>query len=415
MSVEVKVPHVGESITEVFIGEWLKSEGQAVQVDENLVELESDKATFEVPSPSAGVIESILKQPGDSANVGDVIATINENAEAKTDGEKPKPDASSEQSKPAEQTQPSSAEAPQDSGNGETRVMPAAQRLLAENNLSASSVQATGPGGRILKEDVQRHLSGPPRQPASQPTHSMTSPNEPYDPSRQKETVRMTPMRRSIAERLVESQRTAALLTTFNDVDMSKVMKMRNEYKDAFQKKYGMKLGFMSFFVKAAVDALNAIPQLNAQIDGDQIIYHNYCDIGVAIGGGKGLVVPVLRNAERMSFSDIEQSINNFAERAKSNKIELKELQGGTFTISNGGVYGSLLSTPIINPPQSGVLGMHRIEQRPVAVDGQVVIRPMMYLALTYDHRIVDGREAVTFLKRIKDTIEEPARMLLEV
>lgn len=414
MSVEVKVPHVGESITEVFIGEWLKSEGQAVKVDENLVELESDKATFEVPSPTAGVIESILKKPGDSANVGDVIATINENAEAASD-DQPKPETSPKSSKPEEPAPSSSAPAPQDSGNGEPRVMPAAQRLLAENQVSASNVQATGPGGRILKEDVQRYLSEPKRSTATEPTHSMTGPSESYDPSRQKEAVRMTPMRRSIADRLVESQRTAALLTTFNDVDMSKVMKMRNEYKDVFQKKYGMKLGFMSFFVKAAVDALNAIPQLNAQIEGDQIIYHNYCDIGVAIGGGKGLVVPVLRNAERMSFADIEQSINNFAERAKSNKIELKELQGGTFTISNGGVYGSLLSTPIINPPQSGVLGMHRIEERPVAVDGQVVIRPMMYLALTYDHRIVDGREAVTFLKRIKDTIEEPARMLLEV
>jgi 2-oxoglutarate dehydrogenase E2 component (dihydrolipoamide succinyltransferase) len=462
MPIEVKVPHVGESVTEVYIGEWLKSEGDAVRADENLVELESDKATFEVPAPKAGVIEKIVKTKGETAAVGEVIALIDETAQAPAESRQPQdkpkeqPAAKSREekqeksqapngpskeppkaeaapqppatTKPAE-TKPSDApkqpaaatpasarrESAEESDISiRPRIMPAARRALEEYGLRPDQVRATGPGGRLLKEDVLRHV-GTMKTRGDGSRREALAPMGPPVAGRETEKVPMTPIRRRIAERLVESQRNAALLTTFNDVDMSAVMRLRNDHKEGFQKKHNVKLGFMSFFVKASVEALRAIPGLNARIDGESIVYHNYCDIGVAIGGGKGLLVPVLRNAERMSFAEIELAIADFAARAQKNKIELEELQGGTFTISNGGVYGSLLSTPIINPPQSGVLGMHRIEERPVAVSGQVVIRPMMYLALTYDHRIVDGREAVTFLVRIKETLEDPARMLLEI
>ncbi|MDZ7705318.1 MAG: 2-oxoglutarate dehydrogenase complex dihydrolipoyllysine-residue succinyltransferase [Trueperaceae bacterium] len=298
--------------------------------------------------------------------------------------------------------------------------MPAAQRLLEEPGLSASEVDATGPGGRLLKEDVQRHAQ---QQTAKKeaPQKEAKAPSAPAKeapaPSgdRQEEAVPMSPLRRKIAERLVEAQQTAALLTTFNEIDMSYMMAIRNEYKELFEKEHGVRLGFMSFFVKAAIDALKRIPQINAEIRGNEIIYKNYYDIGVAVSSKKGLLVPVIRNAERLSFADIEKTIGDFGQRAQKNKLAPEELQGGTFTISNGGVFGSLMSTPIVNPPQSGVLGMHSVQQRPVAIDGKVEIRPMMYVALTYDHRIVDGREAVTFLKRIKEAIEAPARMLIEV
>jgi len=295
--------------------------------------------------------------------------------------------------------------------------MPAAQRVMGEQGLKPEQVTPTGPGGRILKEDAIRAAeSAAPAQASAEKAAPAAPSVQPVAAGyREEKAVRMTKLRRTVAERLVQAQHTAALLTTFNEIDMSNVMALRKEYGDAFLKRYGMKLGFMSFFVKAAVDALKQIPEINAEIRGENIIYKNYYDIGVAIGGGKGLVVPVLRNAERMSFADIEKAIADFATRARENKLKIEELQGGTFTISNGGVYGSLLSTPIINPPQSGVLGMHSIQERPVAVNGQVVIRPMMYIALTYDHRIVDGKEAVTFLKRIKEAIESPARMLLEI
>ena len=289
-------------------------------------------------------------------------------------------------------------------------VMPSAQKLANEKGIDASAVQATGPGGRILKEDVQN------TKPASQPSPSETRNLKPETLSaRQEDAVPMSPLRKKIAERLVQAQQTAALLTTFNEVDMTSVIALRNDYKDAFEKKYGVRLGFMSFFVKAAIDALKTIPQLNAEIRGTDIIYKNYYDIGVAVSTPKGLVVPILRNTERMSFAEIEKAIGEFGKRAQENKIMPDELQGGTFTISNGGVFGSLMSTPIVNPPQSGVLGMHSIQERPIAKNAQVVIAPMMYIALTYDHRIVDGREAVTFLKRVKDAVESPARMLLEI
>ncbi len=296
--------------------------------------------------------------------------------------------------------------------------MPAAQRLLREHGLRPSDVQGTGPGGRVLKEDVERHVEAMKSAGAQRPAAAQdadTAPAAQGQPGRQEEAIPMSPMRRRIAERLVEAQQTAALLTTYNECDMSGVMALRKQYQEEFQKKYEVKLGFMSFFVKACIEGLKEFPALNAEIRGSDIIYHNYYDIGIAIGGGKGLVVPVIRNAERLSFAEIEVTINDFASRAQKNKIALEELQGGTFSISNGGVYGSMMSMPIVNPPQSGILGMHAIQDRPVARDGEVVIRPMMYLALTYDHRIVDGREAVTFLRRIKECVENPTRILLEV
>jgi 2-oxoglutarate dehydrogenase E2 component (dihydrolipoamide succinyltransferase) len=296
----------------------------------------------------------------------------------------------------ASETPSPSAAAPQ------SRVMPAADRMLKENNLPASAVSGTGPGGRLLKEDVARHII------SGGTAVSMSG-------SRETKSVPMSPIRQTIAKRLLSAQQNAALLTTFNEIDMYAVKELRQQYKDAFEKKYGVKLGFMSFFVRAVVDALQEYPSINAQMDGNKLVYHNYCDIGIAVGGGKGLVVPMLRNAENMSLAEIEQAIRDFGARAQKNQITLEELEGGTFTITNGGVYGSLLSTPIVNPPQSGVLGMHGIVDRPVAVNGQVVIRPMMYVALTYDHCVVDGKEAVTFLKRIKEVIEDPARLILEV
>ena len=382
--VEIKVPAVGESITEVFIGEWYVDKGVFVELDGNVVGLETDKATFDVPAPVSGTITKVLKEAGDTAEIGEVIGYMVEGAA---------PAASA-----AKATTTTEAKA---SGGG--HVMPAAERAMEEANIPAGSVTGSGPGGRVLKEDVTRHV-----QSGGGGAKQMSG-------SRETKSVPMSPIRQTIASRLVAAQQTAALLTTFNEIDMLAVKELREKYKDDFQKKYGTKLGFMSFFVKAIVDALQEYPAINAQMDGNKLIYHNYCDVGIAVGGGKGLVVPVLRNAENMSFAEIEQAIRDFGARAQKNQISLDELEGGTFTVTNGGVYGSLLSTPIVNPPQSGVLGMHGIVDRPVAVNGEVVIRPMMYVALTYDHRVVDGKEAVTFLKRIKDVIEDPARLVLEV
>ena len=411
MAIELKVPAVGESITEVEIGDWLKAKGDTVKKDEPVVTLESEKATVELPAPVSGTISQVLKKKGETAAIGEVIAYIEKDCKAEA---------------PSEPVQPKEAPEKRQT-EGPPRVMPAAEHALAERRLRAEEVQATGPGGRLLKEDVLREAQArageqKARPPAAEPSPTQPAAKEsaPSPPSRasagrQEETVPMTRLRRTVAQRLVEAQNTMALLTTFNEIDMSAVQALRKQYGEAFQKKYNVKLGIMSFFVKAAIDALKLIPQVNAEIRGTDIVYHNYYDIAVAIGSDKGLVVPVLRNAERMSFAEVEIAIGDFARRAQANKLQLAELQGGTFTISNGGVYGSLLSTPIINPPQSGILGLHAIQERPVACEGNVVIRPMMYVALTYDHRIVDGREAVTFLKRIKETIENPARMLMEV
>ncbi len=414
MPVELRIPQAGESVTEVRIGAWRKSEGDFVRIDEVLVEIETDKAAMELPAPTSGTLGKILAPDGADVAVGDVIGLIDEGGEpgpvpAEADVEAPGPKAAQ-----PDATMPSPT----------PQVMPSASRVLGEAGIPASSAEGTGPGGRVLKEDAVRAVQAartprlapmPPPVPAPKPPSMPPSPVSIAVPGREEESVPMTPMRKVIARNLVAAQQNAALLTTFNEVDMSAVIELRRLYRDSFRERHGIKLGFMSFFVKASVDALRAVPSVNTRIDGTQIVYRKYQDIGIAVGGGRGLVVPVLRNAESMSFAEIERAIADFGTRAVQNKIELSELLGGTFTISNGGIYGSMLSTPIINPPQSGILGMHAIQDRPVAIDGKVAVRPMMYVALTYDHRIVDGREAVTFLKRIKDLVESPERIWLEV
>ena len=406
MPIELKVPPVGESITEVQIGDWLKAEGESVSRDEILVKIETDKVTVDLPAPTSGTISRIVAKKGTVCQVGEVIGYLEEGAAAAAKPQAPPaptptaaptpvaaPVETDGPAKPTRETMP-----PQ----GFARVMPSARRALKERGVQADDVEATGPGGRVLKEDVMRHT------PRAEVKPAVTG-------DKHEEAVPMSPFRKKIAERLVQSQQTAALLTTFNEIDMTAAMALRKEYQESFLEKYGIKLGFMSFFVKAAIDALKLIPAVNGEIRGTDIIYKNFYDIGVAVGGGKGLAVPVIRSADRLSFAEVEQAIANYGKRAKDNKLELSDLMGGTFTISNGGIYGSLLSTPIVNPPQSGILGLHAIQDRPIALNGQVVIRPMMYIALTYDHRLVDGREAVTFLKRIKQCVEAPSRMLLEV
>jgi 2-oxoglutarate dehydrogenase E2 component (dihydrolipoamide succinyltransferase) len=412
--VEVKVPSVGESISEVQIAQWFKKEGAWVAKDENLVDLETEKASVQVPAPIAGIVRNIRKQAEEFASVGDVICDL-EPAEAPTAAAAPAP------------SQPAAAANPNGS---EPRVMPAAQRIMAENQLTPGQVQATGPGGRILKEDAQRAVSAAATAsaPASKPAPTAIETSHEVAASantsisiskagqdRLEEVKPLSMIRRTIAARLVQAQHTAALLTTFNEVDMQPVMDLRAKYRDAFQERHVVKLGFMSFFAKASVEALRRFPSVNAEIRGNNIVYRHYNDIGIAIGGGKGLVVPVLRNVERMSFADVERTIGEYASRAMENRLMPEDLEGGTFTISNGGVYGSMLSTPIVNPPQSAILGLHAIQDRPMARNKQVVILPMMYLALTYDHRIIDGREAVSFLKTIKEIIEDPTRLFLEV
>ena len=432
MTIELRVPEVGESITEVQIGTWLKKEGDRIERDEALVEIESDKATLELPAPVSGLLSKVLKKQGEMAKVGDLIAEIGEGEGAKAPaaggGKAAQPAAKAAAGAPAPPAAPRSApptsRAP--AQGPAPRVMPSAQRLMAEHQLAASDVAPSGPGGRILKEDVLERLarspatSTPPTAPAAPPRGGASARPAPTvvpadSGPRVDEPVPMSPMRIRIAERLKEAQNTSALLTTFNEIDMSQVVSLREELREPFLERFGVKLGFMSFFVKATIDALMQFPQVNAEIRGKEIVYRNYYDIGIAVGGGKGLVVPVLRDAERMSFAEIEIAIADFAGRARENKLSLDELKGGTFTISNGGVYGSLLSTPIVNPPQSGILGLHAIEKRPVVVNDQIVIRPMMYVALTYDHRIIDGRESVTFLKQIKELVERPTRMLLGI
>lgn len=434
--VDVEVPTVGESITEVQLGTWLKSEGDWVAEGEDLVEIETEKASVQLPSPAAGFLDQISKQTEDFADVGEVIAKIRvapkpEGQDAGGSGGE-----SGGQADDGGQTaSPDTAQnAKQSGGTAAGFVMPAAQRLLDENGLSASDVPATGPGGRLLKEDVEKYLDQRGSQPKpSQAAPPSSKPAQPAKPTgvsappkpssslmtgaadRSEEVKPLSMLRRTIASRLVSAQQTAALLTTFNEIDMAPTMALRKKYKDAFLEKHGVKLGFMSFFAKASVEALRRFPAVNAEIREDSAIYRNYCDIGIAIGGGKGLVVPILRNSERMSFAEIEWTIADFAKQAAENRLQAEDLIGGTFTISNGGVYGSLLSTPIVNPPQSGILGLHSIQERPVAIDGKVEIRPMMYVALTYDHRIVDGREAVGFLRTIKEVIEDPARLFLEL
>jgi 2-oxoglutarate dehydrogenase E2 component (dihydrolipoamide succinyltransferase) len=428
MAIDIRVPTLGESVTEATVGQWFKKAGDTVAVDEPLCELETDKVTVEVPAPASGTLASIAVNEGDTVEVGAVIGSLAEGEGASAgDAALAATTSSGNGSGGRAAQQRQAAFAPAQSGN--MPPSPAARKILEEKGIDASSIAGSGKRGQVLKEDAkaataggQAQASGP--QPGSSlavqapqpvPVQQMRAPVAEVDADRE-ERVRMTRLRQTIARRLKDAQNTAAMLTTFNDVDMSSVMAMRSEYKDLFERRHGVKLGFMSFFVKACIQALKDVPAVNAEIDGDDLVYKNYYHIGVAVGTDRGLVVPVLREADQMSLAEIEGAIADFGRRARDGKLGIEEMQGGTFTISNGGVYGSMLSTPILNAPQSGILGMHRIEQRPVVLkDGSIAARPMMYLALSYDHRIVDGKEAVTFLVRVKECLEDPQRFILEL
>ncbi len=400
MSVEVRVPSMGESVTTATVAKWLKKAGEVVKVDESLVALDSDKATVEVPCPVAGILEAALAAEGAEVKVGDVIARVREGAVG-----------SAAPSAPA-------TSAPVSAPPAEVLAGPAARRAAQEAGIDTSTVSGTGKGGRVTREDVELASRKPEAAVVAAPVVSAAV--KPAAPviltgDEPEELVPMTSIRKRIAERLVQAQQSAAILTTFNEVDMSRVMALREKYQDRFVKKYGIKLGFMSFFVKATVDALKAFPSANAEIRGDAVAYKHYYHVGVAVSGPRGLVVPVVRHADRLSFAETEQAIAAFGEKAKKNQISVDELRGGTFTVSNGGIFGSMMSTPILNSPQVAILGMHAIQKRAVVVNDEIVIRPMMYLAVSYDHRLLDGREAVSFLVRIKECIEDPERLLLEV
>ena len=415
MSGEIRVPTLGESLSEATVARWLKKAGDAVAVDEPVVELETDKVSLEVPAPVAGVLAEISVEEGSDVEVGTVLGKIEEGAEAAAaaKGEKaaaPEDEKEAKEEKPAVEPKPAAAAEPAKAGDGAAKAGPAARKLAAEKGLDLAEIPATGPKGNVTREDVQKAAKRT-EAPAEEPAATRA----PAAPSGREERVRMTRLRKRIAERLKEAQNTAAMLTTFNEADMSAVIELRKTYQDAFTKKHGIKLGFMSFFVKACIDALRAYPAANAEIDGDDVVYKHYYDIGVAVSSDAGLVVPVVRGADAMNLAEIEAAIADLGSRAKSGKLAMEELAGGTFTITNGGIFGSMLSTPILNPPQVGILGMHNIVQRPVVLpDGRIEARPIMYLALSYDHRIIDGREAVSFLVRIKQCIEDPTRMLLD-
>jgi 2-oxoglutarate dehydrogenase E2 component (dihydrolipoamide succinyltransferase) len=402
MSIDIKVPAMGESVTEATVARWFKKEGDAVKRDEPLLELETDKVTVEVPSPADGAIESISVQQGATVTVGAVLGAIAEGAAGKA---APKPAAAAPKAEAPKPAAPAPA-APK----ADTPAMPSAQRIAAESGIPTAAVAGTGKDGRVTKGDMLGALAARATAPAATPVASGPRHNEARE-----EKVPMTRLRKTIALRLKESQNTAAQLTTFNEVDMTAVMGLRATYKDSFEKKHGVKLGFMGFFAKAVVAALKEIPNINAEIEGDNIVYKNYYDIGIAVSTERGLVVPVVKGVDTMSLADVEKAIVDFGTRARDNRLKLEELQGGTFSITNGGVFGSLMSTPILNSPQSGILGMHKIQPRPMAVGDKIEIRPMMYLALSYDHRLVDGREAVTFLVRVKENLEDPQRLLLDV
>ena len=420
MTAEIKVPNLGELVTEATVAKWLKRPGEAVAVDEPVVELETDKVTLEVPAPATGTLAEILAEEGANLPVGAVLGRISEGVVAAAALHPSPLPARGEREGPAgpQSTEPRSggrdvgpAQRESEGQRALERSGPAVRKLIVESGLDAATIAPTGPGGRISKADVIEALARP--EPASPPTPALPSPAA---TSAEREVrVRMTRLRRRIAERLKAAQNTAAMLTTFNEIDMGQTIALRERWREAFEKKHGVRLGFMSIFVKAAIVALKEIPGVNAEIDGDDIVYKNHYDIGVAVGLEQGLVVPVLRDADRMSFAEIEKTIAALGHKARDGKLSIEDLSGGTFTISNGGVYGSLLSTPILNPPQSGILGMHKIERRPVAAGDKIEIRPMMYVALSYDHRIVDGREAVAFLVRIKECVEDPSRLLFDI
>ena len=410
MALTLRVPALGESIREATLGAWKRAEGDEVAADEPLVEVESEKATLEVPSPGAGVLRKILRKSGETVAVGDVIAEIDQISASASASSAPSASSSS-------------------NGGAAVRAAPSARKAMAESGLSPDDVKGSGRGGRISKQDVDRTLQAraETRMPRDEITQITPPPNREPEPelpplpgrpatdAARERVVPMSPLRKTVARRLVEAQHNAAILTTFNEIDMTNVLALRERYQERFVKAHGLKLGFMSFFVKAAIEALKAFPAVNGEVRGTDIVYKDHYDIGVAVGGGKGLVVPVVRDADRLSFAEVEAAIADLAVRARDNKLTMKELEGGTFTISNGGIYGSLLSTPILNPPQSGILGLHAIQKRPMVVGDAVVVRPMMYVALSYDHRLIDGREAVQFLVRVKECVEDPERILLEV
>ncbi|GAA0484209.1 2-oxoglutarate dehydrogenase complex dihydrolipoyllysine-residue succinyltransferase [Parasphingorhabdus litoris] len=412
MATDVKVPVLGESITEATLGEWLKQPGDAVDADEPIASLETDKVALEVPAPEAGTLGEHLVAVGDTVEVGAIIAKIEAGSGAASSAAKaaPAPAPAAAKAEPAADEDPASS----------ITLSPAVRRLVLEHGVDPSKIKGTGKDGRLTKDDVEQYVKTGAEAPLVEKGTAKGAEVPTTTPAaggtRNEERVRMTRLRQTVAKRLKEAQDTAALLTTFNDVDMTAVMETRSKYKELFAKKHGVKLGFMGFFAKAACLALKDVPSVNAQIDGDEIVYHDYVDISVAVSAPNGLVVPVIRNAETMSFADVENTIGDFGKRAKDGTLTMADMKGGTFTISNGGVFGSLMSTPIINPPQSAVLGLHRIEQRPVVMpDGSIEARPMMYLALSYDHRLIDGREAVTFLVRIKEAIEDPTRLLIDL
>lgn len=420
MSTEVKVPTLGESVTEATIGQWFKKAGDTVAQDETIAELETDKVTVEVPAPAAGVLSEILVKEGETVEVGALIAVIGEGAAGGASA--PKGDAAKAETPKAPEpaaTQgygnASTAPAAPATSQGGTQPAPSAAKLMAEKGLSGSDVEGSGKRGQVLKGDVIDAIAKGSSAPAQAKAPAAPRPASSADDASREERVRMTKLRQTIARRLKDAQDTAAMLTTFNEVDMSAVMSLRSKYKDLFEKKHGVKLGFMGFFTKAITHALKEIPAVNAEIDGTDIIYKNYAHIGMAVGTDKGLVVPVIRDADQMSIAEVEKELGRLAKAARDGQLTMADMQGGTFTITNGGVYGSLMSTPILNAPQSGILGMHKIQERPMAIGGQVVIRPMMYLALSYDHRIVDGKEAVTFLVRVKDSLEDPERLVLDL
>jgi 2-oxoglutarate dehydrogenase E2 component (dihydrolipoamide succinyltransferase) len=406
---EIRVPTLGESVTEATIGKWFKQPGDAVAVDEPLVELETDKVTIEVPAPAAGTLAEIAANNGETVAVGALLGEIKEGGAAKQAAAKPAPAAEKPKPTPAPPPKVVATDAP---------LAPSVRKIAAESGVDPAKVDGSGKDGRVTKGDmmaaIERAAAAP--TPVAQPAASVqVRAPSPADDAAREERVKMTRLRQTIARRLKEAQNTAAMLTTFNEVDMSHVMALRNQYKDLFEKKHGVKLGFMGFFVRACVQALKEIPAVNAEIDGTDLIYKNYYHVGVAVGTERGLVVPVVRDCDQKSLAEIEKEIAGFGRRAREGQLKIEELQGGTFTISNGGVYGSLMSTPILNAPQSGILGMHKIQERPMVVAGKIEVRPMMYLALSYDHRIVDGREAVTFLVRVKESLEDPARLVLDL
>jgi 2-oxoglutarate dehydrogenase E2 component (dihydrolipoamide succinyltransferase) len=414
---EIRVPTLGESVTEATIGRWFKKAGDAVAVDEPLVELETDKVTIEVPAPSAGTLGEIVAKDGETVAVGALLGQISDGAAGAKSATAPAPAKEAPKPAPAPAAA-AAAPAAVKTPPSDTPLAPSVRRIAAESGIDASTVPGSGKDGRITKGDmlaaIEKAASAP--TPIHQPAAAVqVRAPSPADDAAREERVKMTRLRQTIARRLKEVQNTAAMLTTFNEVDMSHIMAMRSQYKDVFEKKHGSKLGFMGFFTKACVQALKDIPAVNAEIDGTDLIYKNYYHVGVAVGTDKGLVVPVVRDCDQKSIAEIEKSIADFGRRARDGQLKIDEMQGGTFTITNGGIYGSLMSTPILNAPQSGILGMHKIQERPVAIGGKIEIRPMMYLALSYDHRVIDGKEAVTFLVRVKESLEDPARLVLDL